>query len=232
MTELQQIVRGTEQFRIANSCGNLISLPTGDGMAMVFFHDPIASVRCAIEISEALKRNLAIQLRMGVHSGPVYRHADIKDELNVLGGGINIAQRVMDCGDAGHILISKSVADVLSQLSGWSENLHDLGKCQVKHGLRVHLYNVYTTENGNPAVPAKLRVKPVTAKRSRAQQWGLYVIPPLLITIILRFFFNTSEVTRDRPLTLAETFVIFAALLAMMAMILWLKRWVATKLAR
>src|SRR5216684_68918 len=232
LTELQQIVRSTEDFKIANASGNLISLPTGDGMAMVFFHDPIAPVRCAIEISQALKQNLALQLRMGIHSGPVSRHADIKDELNVLGGGINLAQRVMDCGDAGHILVSKSVADVLAQLSGWSENLHDLGECQVKHGVTVHLYNVYTKENGNPALPAKLQVKPATVKQSRAAQWGLYLIPPLLVTIILRFFFNTSEVTRDRPLTFVETFIVFAALLAVMAMILWLKRWVARKLAK
>jgi len=232
LTELQGIVRGTEDFKISNSCGNLISLPTGDGMAMVFFHDPIAPVRCAMEISEALKQNPALQLRMGVHSGPIYRHADIKDELNVLGGGINIAQRVMDCGDAGHILVSKSVADVLSQLSGWSENLHDLGECQVKHGVTVHLYNVYTNENGNPALPAKFRTKPAAAKRSRTAQLGLYLIPPLLVTIIVRVFLNTSEVTRDRPLTFAETVIIFLALLAVMAMILWLKRWVAAKLAR
>jgi serine/threonine protein kinase len=232
LTELQGIVRGTEDFKISNSCGNLISLPTGDGMAMVFFHDPIAPVRCAMEISEALKQHPELQLRMGVHSGPIYRHADIKDELNVLGGGINIAQRVMDCGDAGHILVSKSVADVLSQLSGWSENLHDLGECQVKHGVTVHLYNVYTNENGNPALPAKFRMKPAEAKRSRTAQLGLYLIPPLLVTIILRVFLNTSEVTRDRPLTFAETVIIFLALLAVMAMILWLKRWVAAKLAR
>jgi serine/threonine protein kinase len=232
LTELQGIVRGTEDFKIANSCGNLISLPTGDGMAMVFFHDPIAPVRCAMEISEGLKQNPALQLRMGVHSGPIYRHADIKDELNVLGGGINIAQRVMDCGDAGHILVSKSVADVLAQLSGWNENLHDLGECQVKHGVTVHLYNVYTSENGNPALPAKLRAKPAEPKQSRTARWGLYLIPPLLVTIVLRFFFNTSEVTRERPLTFAETLIVFVALLAVMAMILWLKRWVAGKLAR
>jgi hypothetical protein len=169
---------------------------------------------------------------MGIHSGPVYRHADIKDELNVLGGGINLAQRVMDCGDAGHILVSKSVADVLAQLSGWSENLHDLGECQVKHGVTVHLYNVYTKENGNPQLPAKLRTKPAPAKQSRARQWGLLLIPPLVVTIILRVFFNTSEVTRDRPLTFTETFMVFAALLAVMAMIIWLKRWLAGKLAR
>src|SRR5260221_13899386 len=141
-------------------------------MPMVLFNDPIAPVGCAIEISEAVKQNLALQLRMGIHSGPIYRHADIKDELNVLDGGINLAQRVMDCGDAGHILVSKSVADVLSQLIGWSENLHDLGECQVKHGVTVHLYNVYTKENGNPALPAKLQVKPAAAK-SRTRQWGL-----------------------------------------------------------
>jgi hypothetical protein len=150
----------------------------------------------------------------------------------VLGSGINIAQRVMDCGDAGHILVSQSIADVLSQLSGWSENLHDLGECQVKHGVTVHLYNVYTKENGNPALPGKLRAKPAAVKPSRAAQWGLYLIPPLLITVMLRFFFNTSEVTRDRPLTFAETFIVFVVLLAVMAMILWLKRLVARKLAK
>ncbi len=118
------------------------------------------------------------------------------------------------------------------QLGGWSENLHDLGECQVKHGVIVHLYNVYTKENGNAALPARLQVKPAAAERSRAAQWGLYLIPPLLVTIVLRFFFNTSEVTRDRPLTFTETLIVFVALLVVMAMILWLKRWVARKLAK
>src|SRR5258708_26516165 len=138
----------------------------------------------------------------------------------------------MDWGDGGHIRVSKSVADVVAQLGGWSENLHDLGEYQVKHGVVVNIYNVYANEYGNPALPAKLRTKPAAAKRSRTAQWGLYLVPPLLVTIILRVFLNTSEVTRDRPLTFAETFIVFVVLVAVMAMILWLKRWVATKLAK
>jgi class 3 adenylate cyclase len=164
LNDLQEIVRGTRQFQEAQSAHQLISLPTGDGMALVFFQDPVIPVRCAIEIQSALRRNPELRLRAGVHIGPIFRHADIKDNINVVGGGINMAQRVMDCGDAGHILISSSVAEVLQQLSEWPPSLHDLGECEVKHGVRIHLYNVYNADAGNPERPAK--IKPPAPRRS------------------------------------------------------------------
>ena len=232
ITRLQQLVRETAQFKQATARGDLLSLPTGDGMALVFFHDPVAPIQCAIDIARALKHDQALPLRMGVHSGPVYRHADIRDQLNVVGGGINIAQRVMDCGDAGHILVSRSVADVLKQLSDWAEHVHDLGECQVKHGVTVHLYNVYTADGGNSAVPAKLRARKPPARRSLVARVAVYIIPPLAITLLLRVFFDTSDVTRDRPLTSGETLVIFVALLIVMAVILWLKRLAMKRFAK
>jgi class 3 adenylate cyclase len=157
LRRLQDIVRSTEAFRRAQAGGQLISLPTGDGMALVFFGDAVAPVRCALEISRALRSHPEIELRMGVHSGPVYRVADINMNQNVAGGGINMAQRVMDCGDAGHILVSKEVADVLRHVSDWSDKLHDLGEAEVKHGVRVRVFNLCAGELGNAAEPKKLR---------------------------------------------------------------------------
>jgi len=156
LRQLQKVVRGTVEFGRAQAQDQLIGLPTGDGMALVFFGDPAAPVRCAVQLSGALRKEPEIKLRMGVHTGPVYRIADINANRNVAGGGINIAQRVMDCGDAGHILVSEAVADVLSQLSSWADCLHDLGDAEVKHGLRVRLFNFYGEEFGNPKVPQKL----------------------------------------------------------------------------
>jgi eukaryotic-like serine/threonine-protein kinase len=153
---LQGLVSATPQFLQAQASQEIIRLPTGDGMALVFFEDAEASARCAFEVSRALKSHPEIPLRMGLHSGPVYRVKDINANQNVAGGGINIAQRVMDCGDAGHILASQSVADVLGQLSSWKDYLHDLGEAEVKHGVRVHLYNLYTNEAGNSALPNKV----------------------------------------------------------------------------
>ncbi len=169
LAQLQQIVSITPEFVRAKQDGHLISLPTGDGMALVFFGDPEAPVRCALELSRALGRDSEIKLRIGMHTGPVYRVADINANRNVAGGGINIAQRVMDCGDAGHILVSGAVAEVLRQLSSWAGLLHDLGKARVKHGVRVHLLNLYTDELGNPALPQKLR----TAQYLRRYRWVL-----------------------------------------------------------
>src|SRR5208282_4165463 len=116
--------------------GDIVSLPTGDGMALAFFRDPTAPAQCALEVAAALKSKPHLKLRMGIHSGPVYRMADVNANANLAGGGINMAQRVMDCGDAGHILVSKSTADVLGQLSDYSGTLHDLGEAEVKHGVR------------------------------------------------------------------------------------------------
>src|ERR1700723_2898834 len=158
LSELQEAVSTTPEFARAQAEDRLIRLPTGDGMALVFFHDPEAPVRCALELSRSLRDHPEIKLRMGIHSGPVYRIADINANQNVSGGGINIAQRVMDCGDAGHILISSAEAEVLGQLSSWCPMLHDLGEAEVKHGVRVHLYNLYTSDAGNSVLPNKVAI--------------------------------------------------------------------------
>src|SRR4029077_9895187 len=152
---LNQIVRRTSQFRAAEGEGKLIRLPTGDGMVLVFFTSPEAPVRCAVEIARALKDCSDFGLRMGIHSGPVNKITDVNDRSNLAGGGINIAQRVMDCGDAGHILLSKRAAEDLEQHSKWRPCLQDLGECEVKHGVRVNVVNLCTAEVGNVAVPGK-----------------------------------------------------------------------------
>ncbi|HEV3254419.1 MAG TPA: adenylate/guanylate cyclase domain-containing protein [Candidatus Acidoferrales bacterium] len=166
---LQAVVSATPDFLRAQAGQEMIRLPTGDGMALVFFGDAEAAARCALDVSRELKSHPEISLRMGLHSGPVYRVADINANQNVAGGGINIAQRVMDCGDAGHILASQSVADVLGQLSSWKDCLHDLGDAEVKHGVRVHLYNLYTVEAGNAALPQKLHAAQETAAAAHSK---------------------------------------------------------------
>ena len=160
---LNHIVRNTEQFRAAETANKLIRLPAGDGMALVFYTGPEAPARCAIEIAQALKGN-SFELRMGIHSGPVNRVADVNDRSNLTGTGINLAQRVMDCGDAGHILLSKRVSEDLEQHSRWRSRLHPLGEVELKHGLRIEIVNLYTDDVGNPAPPAKL--KPASRSRS------------------------------------------------------------------
>ena len=169
LLHLQEAVRETEDFVRAQASDQLIRLPTGDGMALVFLGDVEAPVHCALELHRILRRWPEIRLRMGIHTGPVYRVEDINAARNVAGGGINIAQRVMDCGDGGHILISKSVADVLDQVSTWKAALHDLGEAEVKHGVRVHLYNLYTDEAGNRELPQKLRAAQTAAATARSQ---------------------------------------------------------------
>ena len=155
LQRLNEIVRGTNQFRAADGQGTLVRLPTGDGMVLVFFKGPEAPIECAIEIAAALKNHPAIQLRMGIHSGPINEVLDVNERTNVAGAGIDIAQRVMDCGDAGHILLSKRVADDLAPYLRWSSHLHDLGECETKHGRRISLVNFYTEEIGNPEPPRK-----------------------------------------------------------------------------
>src|SRR5438552_14582024 len=154
--QLNQVVRKTAQFRKSDARGKLISIPSGDGMALVFFESPEEPVQCALEISRALKNHPRLRLRMGVHSGPVDQVKDVNNRSNVAGAGINIAQRVMDCGDAGHILVSKRVADDLAQDSLWQPHLHEIGEIDVKHGVKVGIVNVYTEELGNPEPPAKI----------------------------------------------------------------------------
>ena len=157
LQELNQIVRRTECFRAAEAGGKLIRVPTGDGMTLLFFHSPEEPVRCALEISKALQEHPRIQLRMGVHSGQVNRVPDINDKTSITGSGINVAQRVLDCGDVGHILLSGHVAEDLGQYRHWQPYLHDLGECEVKHGLRLHLFRLCKGNLGNPQVPEKLR---------------------------------------------------------------------------
>jgi TolB-like protein/tetratricopeptide (TPR) repeat protein/class 3 adenylate cyclase len=157
LQELNQIVRSTDAFRAADIVGKLIRVPTGDGMALVFSTTPDAPVQCALEISKALQSHPELQVRMGVHSGPVSGLTDVDDRLNVAGAGINMAQRVMDCGDAGHILLSKRVAEDLEQYRQWRPYLHDLGECEVKHGARVNVVNFYTDDVGNRAIPEKFK---------------------------------------------------------------------------
>jgi TolB-like protein/class 3 adenylate cyclase/Tfp pilus assembly protein PilF len=154
---LNQIVRECEHFRAAEAKGRLISVPTGDGMALVFYNTPEAPVECALEVSRGASEHPELKLRMGIHSGPVSGVVDVSGRSNIAGAGINIAQRVMDCGDTGHILVSKHMAEDLEQYGHWKRHLHDLGECEVKHGARVSVVNLYTEDHGNPEVPQKFR---------------------------------------------------------------------------
>jgi TolB-like protein/class 3 adenylate cyclase/Tfp pilus assembly protein PilF len=154
---LNEIVRQTETFREADSTGTLIKSPTGDGMALVFRGTVEEPVECALEVSRVLKAHPELPLRMGVHSGPVSGVVDVNDQTSVAGAGINMAQRVMDCGDAGHILLSKHVAEDLEPYGHWQPHLHNLGECEVKHGVRVHIVNLCTEELGNPDPPEKFK---------------------------------------------------------------------------
>src|SRR6202047_505651 len=156
--KLKGIVRATEQFRTAEAEGKLLRLPTGDGGALVFRNSPEAPVLCALEIAQALKNQPELRVRMGIHSGPVNEVTDLNEQANIAGAGINIAQRVMDCGDAGHILLSKHVADDLEHYPRWQPYLHTLGECEVKHGVHVGIVNLYGDEIGNPQAPKKFQV--------------------------------------------------------------------------
>jgi TolB-like protein/class 3 adenylate cyclase/Tfp pilus assembly protein PilF len=210
LQELNQIVRGTECFRAAEASGKLTRVPTGDGMALLFYRSPEEPVRCALEISKALQDHPRIQLRMGVHSGPVNRVRDVNDKTNIVGSGMNVAQRVLDCGDAGHILLSKHVTEDLAEYRHWQPYLHDLGECEVKHGLRLHLFNLYKDNLGNPQVLEKLKrrkrwkqastVHPITAPG-----WPRIVLVALLVSAIalaissLIFFHQASPPTTTAP---------------------------------
>src|ERR1700745_464591 len=155
--QLTEIVRNTEQVRAVEAASRLIRIPTGDGMALVFFSSPEAPVRCAIEIARKIREYPDLKLRMGIHSGPVNEVRDVNDRTNIAGIGINIAQRVMDCGDTGHILVSKRAAEDLAQSRQWRPHLHDLGECTVKHEAPIHVMNFYTGDFGNPVLPEKFK---------------------------------------------------------------------------
>jgi TolB-like protein/Tfp pilus assembly protein PilF len=208
---LKQIVRGTEQFRLAKGEGKLLGLPTGDGGALVFRTSPEAPVLCAIEIRRELKRHPELRVRMGIHSGPVNEITDLNEQANIAGAGINIAQRVMDCGDAGHILLSQHVADDLEQYPRWRAHLHDLGECEVKHGVRVRTVNFYTDEVGNPEVPEKfkqrtdLKTAPLTRAKTARFPWHEVVIALLLLAaLIAGFLFWQRAKSRTTALAAPE----------------------------
>ncbi len=179
---LRQIVRGTEQFKKAEAEGKLLRLPTGDGGALVFRNSPEAPVLCALEISNALKSHPELKVRMGIHSGPVNEITDLNEQANIAGAGINIAQRVMDCGDAGHILLSKHVADDLEHYPQWRSHLTDLGEYEVKHGARVSLVNLYTDDAGNAAPPTRLATqKPSPPSGKRLTSFQTLIIAAILL---------------------------------------------------
>jgi TolB-like protein/class 3 adenylate cyclase/Flp pilus assembly protein TadD len=199
LQELKQIVRSTETFRAAEASGEFIRVPTGDGMALVFFHSPEEPARCALEISRGLQDHPSIYLRMGVHSGPINRVTDVNDKTNIAGPGINVAQRVMDCGDAGHILLSAHVAEDLCQYRHWQPCLHDLGECEVKYGLRLHLFNLYKDGLGNLQAPEKLR-------RGRRRPASAISVRPI-------------AAPRWPKVALAIAFIVFAAALVISSLI-------------
>src|SRR5436305_2120546 len=187
LQKLREIVRATEQFRAAQAEGNLLRLPTGDGGALVFRTTPEAPVACALEISRALKNYPQLRVRMGIHSGPVQEVTDINEQINIAGAGINIAQRVMDCGDAGHILVSKRVAEDLEQYARWRQLLHELGTCEVKHGVTLALVNLYSDEIGNPETPKKFKGDEAREEKPKASA------PVLRKSIAVLPFENLSE---------------------------------------
>ena len=215
LQELNQIVRSTECFRSAEASGKLNRVPMGDGMALLFFRSPEEPVRCALEISGALRDHPHIRLRMGVHSGPVNRITDVNDKTNFAGSGINVAQRVLDCGDAGHILLSAHVAEDLAQYRDWQPCLHDLGECEVKHGLRLHLFNLCKENLGNPQVPEKLRrrrrwkqesdiVRPVSLPRRPRSLLVLALVVAALAMVISSLTFFQRVSLRMTPSTPPE----------------------------
>src|SRR5215467_10867552 len=196
--KLREIVRGTEQFRTAEAERKLLRLPTGDGGALAFRNSPEAPVLCAEEIAKALKNHPDIRVRMGIHSGPVNEVTDLNEQANIAGAGINIAQRIMDCGDAGHILVSKHAAEDLEQYDQWHPYLHDLGECEGKHGERLHVVNLYNNEIGNPAVPTKYgrnaaaeKMSSAAAGKRRRYSIAAMAIGALIVIGASAFFFAT-----------------------------------------
>src|ERR1700748_3250100 len=193
---LREIVRGTEQFKKADAENKLLRLPTGDGGALVFRNSLEAPVLCALEISKALKSHPELKVRMGIHSGPVNEITDLNEQANIAGAGINIAQRVMDCGDTDHILLSRHVAEDLEQYPRWRSQLHDLGECEVKHGIRVGVTNLYSDEIGNPTLPSKLQA--VKKHRSHVR-WAAVAIGLLTVAALAAavLFFLRKEPARS-----------------------------------
>src|SRR5256886_5646753 len=199
--ELAGVARSSAQYQSAEAAGRLIKIPTGDGMALVFYTSPEAPAQCAVEISRALKEHPPLQLRMGVHSGPVSGVIDVNGHANLAGAGLNMAQRVMACGDAGHILVSKHVAEDLEEYEHWRPFLHDLGVCEVKHGMRVGVTNLYSDEIGNPQLPKKFQA--LQKRRSRVR-WAEVAIALLVLAAVVAAFLFVLRRPMRSALTVAE----------------------------
>jgi TolB-like protein/Tfp pilus assembly protein PilF len=180
--ELNEIVRTSEQFQRAEAAGRLLKIATGDGMALVFYTSPEAPAQCAVEISRALKENPRLRLRMGIHSGPVSGVIDVNNRPNLAGPGLNTAQRVMDCGDAGHIMLSKRVAEDLEEYDRWRPLLHDLGACEVKHGMRISVVSLYADRLGNPQLPKKFQA---LKKHRTRMRWAVMTTVLLALAAIV-----------------------------------------------
>ena len=193
--KLKGIVRHAEQVRLAEAEGKLLRLPTGDGGALVFRNSPEAPVLCALEIAKELKKHPELRVRMGIHSGPVNEVTDLNEQANIAGAGINIAQRVMDCGDAGHILLSKHVADDLEQYEHWRRLLHELGPCEVKHGVRIDIANLYSDEVGNSELPKKFQALKKHRARMRWAEAAIAVV--VLAAIVAAFVFLLRRPSRS-----------------------------------
>jgi TolB-like protein/Tfp pilus assembly protein PilF len=222
LDQLTKIVLGTAQVRDSDD-EQLVRLPTGDGMALVFHHSAEEPARCALEIAEALRKHPEFPVRMGIHSGPVSEVTDVSGRTNIAGAGINMAQRVMDCGDAGHILLSQHVADDLVQYRQWAPRLRDLGECEVKHGVRLHLVNLYAEPLGNPEVPAKFRQiaasapMPSPVVKPKRLPWHEVVVVAVLLALVIGagvIFFrqratNSAPTSRAAPVVPEKSIAVF-----------------------
>src|SRR5215470_7942909 len=202
--KLKEIVRGTNQVRLAETEGRLLRLPTGDGGALVFRNSPEAPILCALEIARELKKHTELHVRMGIHSGPVNEVVDLNEQSNIAGAGINIAQRVMDCGDAGHILLSKRVTDDLEHYPQWRSHLSDLGECEVKHGTRVSVVNLYTDDAGNRQPPEKFRTveagpsRRVGVPAAKSPTKGKYFFIGAAALVVIALAFVASQLLRPK----------------------------------
>jgi TolB-like protein/class 3 adenylate cyclase/Tfp pilus assembly protein PilF len=194
--ELNQVVRASEQFQRAEAAGRLLKIATGDGMALVFYTSPEAPAQCAVEISRALKEHSRLHVRMGIHSGPVSGVVDVNNRPNLAGTGLNVAQRVMNCGDAGHILVSKHVAEDLEEYEQWRPLLHDLGTCEVKHGMRVAIANLYADGVGNPQLPKKFQA---LKKHSARMRWAALLALAVIVGGIAMFSHYRMRSTLPAP---------------------------------
>jgi hypothetical protein len=201
LNQLTEIVQATTPVREATD-EQLVRLPTGDGMALVFHHSAEEPARCALEIAEALQKHPELPVRMGIHSGPVNKVTDVSGRTNLAGAGINMAQRVMDCGDAGHILLSQHVADDLVQSRQWAPRLRDLGECEVKHGVHLHLVNLYAEPLGNAVVPKKLQQ--AKSKRARSRNVGWIAALALIVILAAGAYYFGSYRVRTKGVPISE----------------------------